>query len=946
MTRMVGREAELDALIRALERARDGRGSVALVGGEAGIGKTTLLRELQAAAAARDVVTLWGRTPEAVWAGPYAPWIDALDGFDGRSAALFTVNEDLAPEDRQIRIHDRVLKELSATVARKPALLVLEDLHWAQPATLDLLRHVAFSLHRAPLLISASYRLSAAAPHLPLGKMLGHMRHEAEVHELDLTGLDRNHLAQILGPALADRVDEILAETKGNPLFAVELARTLAGAASSARTLDREDTTSQRVIPLSVRQAIGQRLDQLSDTAQHVLLTGAIFAEGFDVPTVAALTERPEADVIAALDEAMVAGFIEPGSGLDEFAFAHAIVRHAILANWQPSLLIRERRHAADLLAAQPRAYRPGEIAALYHASRSLPGAEAGVDFALDAAEDARRDAAHEQTAEFLRIARDLLEPDDPRREEILRGLAIAEAESLQIEEAVETGWQAIDAMTAAGFSPDEIADFSAAIAVALKHRAGAAPEQWNPFVTAGLQCVEEERGLGWARLSFVQEPVEPVSRSGVRAGIWTGYDPEAIAIARAKGTEEDQARSYESFDRRTREETDALLTLARGFRNPYARLHALTVAGNDLQYSHGAFRDAVRVWNEVASLSEKTGAIAWQAQALNQRALLEIALGDLARADVTERDANALLVRLGPGRRPELFAREMATARTFYLGGPFQELADFWIAFADDPALGPGETISLLGPFFAAVGAFAAAEASSRAQAQATLDQLVPILEKIPLNASNQNGAVAFAAMATWNLRDQRHAPALRRLLGRMLEAGIQDYPQTSVALGLALVSALLDRADETETAFVTAQRQLETSGQAPLRTIAEYEQAAWLSERTRPDFERAAALADAAFAEFDRLGMPFWRDRATNLRQTIEQKAGPATYPAGLTEREVEVLSLAVQGHSDKEISDLLFISPRTVNAHMRNMFAKTGSANRTELSVWAVAQGLFVR
>ena len=80
--------------------------------------------------------------------------------------------------------------------------------------------------------------------------------------------------------------------------------------------------------------------------------------------------------------------------------------------------------------------------------------------------------------------------------------------------------------------------------------------------------------------------------------------------------------------------------------------------------------------------------------------------------------------------------------------------------------------------------------------------------------------------------------------------------------------------------------------------------------------------------------------------MQETIDRKAGPATYPAGLTDREVEVLSLAVRGHSDKEISDLLFISPRTVNAHMRNMFAKTGSSNRTELSVWAVAQGVVTR
>jgi DNA-binding CsgD family transcriptional regulator len=204
----------------------------------------------------------------------------------------------------------------------------------------------------------------------------------------------------------------------------------------------------------------------------------------------------------------------------------------------------------------------------------------------------------------------------------------------------------------------------------------------------------------------------------------------------------------------------------------------------------------------------------------------------------------------------------------------------------------------------------------------------------------------VAFAALAAWNLRDNRPAAAYRRLLGRMVEAGIQDYPQTSLTLSLARVNALLDRAEDAEAAFALTRQQLESSGQIPLRAITDFEQAAWSSERTKPDLERAAALATSARDAFAQLHMPFWHDRATALLETIERKSGPASYPAGITEREMEVLRLAVQGQSDKEISDLLFISPRTVNAHMRNMFAKTGSANRTELSVWAVAQGLVTR
>ena len=259
MPPMIGRAAELDTLVRALERARDGHGAVALISGEAGIGKTTLAAELRSAAESHGIVTLWGRTSEAAWAGPYAPWIEALSVLDEGAAALFQTADSLSPEDRQAQIHEQVLGQLSATVARKPALLVLDDLHWARPATLDLLRHVAFSLARSPLLIVGTYRTSAAAPHLPLGKTLGHLRREADVLDIQLTGLDRAQLAVLLESAWTERLDQILEETNGNPLFAIEIGRALdagalaPGALRSRMTLGTSGGSAHR--PASYRPA-------------------------------------------------------------------------------------------------------------------------------------------------------------------------------------------------------------------------------------------------------------------------------------------------------------------------------------------------------------------------------------------------------------------------------------------------------------------------------------------------------------------------------------------------------------------------------------------------------------------------------------------------------------------------------------------------------------------
>src|SRR5215218_10344224 len=290
MPPMIGRKDELDALIRALERVQGGRGSVALIGGEAGIGKTTLASELRSAAEARGIAVRWGRTPEAAWAGPYASWIEALDGFDDGSAPLFQTADELSVEDRQAQIHDRVLRHLTATGQRAPTLLVLEDLHWAQPASLDLLRHVAFGTARAALLIVGTYRATAAAPHLPLGKILGYLRHEADVLDLALAGLDRTHLQRLLGAVSSQQLDRILAETNGNPLFALAVGLMIGTVAAPAGSAAPDDSG----IPLALRQAIGQRLDALAEPTQRLLSTRAICEDAFDVATIAALVSLPE----------------------------------------------------------------------------------------------------------------------------------------------------------------------------------------------------------------------------------------------------------------------------------------------------------------------------------------------------------------------------------------------------------------------------------------------------------------------------------------------------------------------------------------------------------------------------------------------------------------------------------------------------------------------------
>jgi DNA-binding CsgD family transcriptional regulator len=181
---------------------------------------------------------------------------------------------------------------------------------------------------------------------------------------------------------------------------------------------------------------------------------------------------------------------------------------------------------------------------------------------------------------------------------------------------------------------------------------------------------------------------------------------------------------------------------------------------------------------------------------------------------------------------------------------------------------------------------------------------------------------------------------------LAQSLEAhDLGDYPQTSIALTLARMAALAGQQEEARQHFARARSMLDESGQRPLRAIVDLDEAA-----SSPDVDTAdmAAERDAlvknALASFEQLGMSEWQIRAKELSGRVDAPVSPiGELPAGLSEREAEVLRLVARGLSDRQISDQLFVSPRTINSHIRNMLNKTGAVNRTELSVWAVEQGL---
>jgi DNA-binding NarL/FixJ family response regulator len=157
--------------------------------------------------------------------------------------------------------------------------------------------------------------------------------------------------------------------------------------------------------------------------------------------------------------------------------------------------------------------------------------------------------------------------------------------------------------------------------------------------------------------------------------------------------------------------------------------------------------------------------------------------------------------------------------------------------------------------------------------------------------------------------------------------------------------MASLLADHREAETYFARARLRLEASGQRPPRAIVDLDEATALAKAGRGDPLRREHLLNSALEVFRELGMEPWiRQAEAALNQAVLQEHRRAeSRPGGLTDREIEVVRLVARGYSDRQIGDELYVSPRTVNAHIRNILGKTDRGNRTELSVWALEHGL---
>ncbi|HEU5329156.1 MAG TPA: AAA family ATPase, partial [Thermomicrobiales bacterium] len=411
---LVGREREQATLRAALARALTGHGSLVLISGEAGIGKTALAETLCQEATNQGARVLVGRCYDLSETPPYGPWREAL-------ACLSRGKDEPAPPDltgggasSQAALFTQVHDYLAALAQRQPLILLLDDLHWADPASLDLLRSLARDLAALPMLLLVTYRSDELTRRHPLYALLPLLVREAHAQRLDLHALDEVGLHALvagrytLPPTEAARLVTYLAgRAEGNPFFAGELLRTL----EEARVLSRGDETWELNnlgaigVPPLLRQVIDGRVDRLGEAARDALTAAAVI--GQTVPIVVWLTvaETDEATLLTAVEQATEARLLvetPDGAGV---CFAHALVREAL---YEGTLALRRRalhRRVAEALLALPA---PDPDAVAYHFQQA--GDPRAGEWLVAAGERARRAYAWFTAAERFEAALTLLE--------------------------------------------------------------------------------------------------------------------------------------------------------------------------------------------------------------------------------------------------------------------------------------------------------------------------------------------------------------------------------------------------------------------------------------------------------------------------------------------------------------------------------------------------------
>jgi DNA-binding CsgD family transcriptional regulator/tetratricopeptide (TPR) repeat protein len=1003
---LVGRRVEVEALGAALERAAAGRPTGVLLSGDAGVGKSRLVADATGRAAAAGFTVLVGRcldTGES--ALPYLPFteiVGALSATRPELVAEHTALRHLLPggyprgagserprEDRdvgQLQVFDAVLSALADLAATGPVLVVVEDLHWADRSSRDLLVFLLSRLTGHRLVVLATYRSDDLHRRHPLRPVLSELVRLPVVERIELAPLGPAESVELVA-RLADgtmsdaMVRNAARRSEGNAFFAEELV-----SASSDR------------LPHGLAEVLVARVEELPPTTQRVLRIAAVAGRRVRHDQLAAVSglgvdELEQALRDAATHHVLVADDCAPVGG-DSYAFRHELLREAIYHELLPGE--RSRLHAAfaALLAGQPRGRnRAAELAHHAMAGHDLPLALAASVEAANEAND------REAPAEMLQHAERAIE----------LWSAVPDAEQVAgVDEGTVTRWAAWGA-SATG-DPDR--------GIALGRRALELAEQrGDPFRTSGiarryaLRLLElpgrerealaaAERAVelvadrppgehaAWAhavlaRTLIVLDRIDDAAREARAAIEVTGPDPDPVsAMASAKAyalTVLAACDEYAGDSEAARARLRRAKPLARSSGNLSVELRVYYVTGMSL-LDAGRLAEAGDEFAEGEARAAATG-LTWGADGLNLRVAHVVARYLRGDWDSAEEAAELAGESLSPQVATRLIAVGLlpAVAR-----GRFEQAERRLAELHEFDAV--DEQVVL---FVGQAGGEAALwqgqperaaellDAALEGLADGVYSDVAPHLGRIMLDALAVAAQVRLAERAPGDPAPLRRARALLADAERTARDGMPRAGALGPE-GLAWLSrarAELTRIDghpdpDAWTAVIDAFG-YETGavpGRPPADEVADgtgpacgYRQAQARLRRAEARLVGGAAHGAGpveddlrtALEAAERLGArPLAREVLAMAERAGVRLRDPAAEPAAavpagadpLTPRERSVLALVAEGGTNRQVGQALFISEKTVSVHLSRVMAKLGAASRTEAVSIAYGRGLL--
>ncbi len=368
--RLIGRQEELAVLRGRVDVALGGQGSLTMVVGEPGIGKTRLTQEVAVYAQVRDAQVLWGRCYETEAALPYRPFIEAIRQYvmtrpaealrselgNGGSDVARLVSEvrERVPDLPQspvaegdadrLRLFESVTTFLLNAAKASPLMIVLDDLHWADAPSLLLLQHLARRLAESRLAVVGTYRDVELDRQHPLSAALGELRQKRLYERVRLHGLTPDEIRALLASvAQQDEAtiavafsDALYEETEGNPFFIEEIVRHLVETGALYRSGDRWVSDARSIeelgIPEGVREVVGRRLTRLSEACNNSLASAAILGRDFEFEVLGAMTGLDADALLAAIEEALDAQLIVElrDRATPSYQFTHALVQQTL----------------------------------------------------------------------------------------------------------------------------------------------------------------------------------------------------------------------------------------------------------------------------------------------------------------------------------------------------------------------------------------------------------------------------------------------------------------------------------------------------------------------------------------------------------------------------------------------------------------------------------------